>query len=310
MPFHLAIFSQFSENPPAEYIWFGPWMVRAQHLDPYGMGIMKTLRHVPGLRKRMIVALWNGARFYPSMRYSFPFSYDALQISADGFRARGFLIDQNKTVKTVFRNSRYGENTAHELDIRGGLLQSSDFKIPKILSSQENGDYMQFEEEFIPGRSYHHVRDSHFFEEQVSQPLMKVAERQGIGRKALCDVVDARQVATILNSALADDAVEKGKALLSANPMVAASFSHGDLVPSNMITARDGIYVVDWERSAERYAGYDQARLYLKHPKNAHYAACAHDVFARYQDSHFTLNDAAIIRRAYAAARKAEVKKA
>ncbi len=253
----------------------------------------------------MVVALWNSARFYPSTHYNLPFPYDALQISEDGHRARGFMVDQWKTIKTVFRNSRYGQNTERELDVRTNILQSSALKIPKIYEHRATDEYMQFEEEFIPGRIFSHWRDSRHFIEQVSDPLLAVAEQQGIVHAPLCDVIDAKLRDTILESQSSDIAVLKGKALLSSNPMVAASFSHGDLVSSNMIVSKDSVYVVDWERSAQRFAGYDQSRLFLKHPWNKHYAKAAKDVFGRHQKGRFTIEHTNDIRLAVAAAREA-----
>lgn len=302
MQFHPAIFSQFSDMPEREYVWFGTWIVQKKLIN--ARGIWQRLQHVPGLRKRMVVALWNSARFYPSTHYSLPFSYDALQISEDGNRARGFIVDQWKTIKTVFRNSRYGQNTERELDVRTNILKNSGLKIPKIYQHTLNDQYVQFEEEFIPGRIFSHWRDSRHFIEQVSNPLLAVAEAQGVSYKPLCDVIDVNLRDVILNSESSDIAVLKGKALLSSNPVVATCFTHGDLVSSNMIVCKDNIYLVDWERSAERFAGYDQSRLALKHRWNPDYAKAAKTVFDRHQAGRFTMEQANDIRLAVAAARE------
>jgi hypothetical protein len=304
MQFHPAIFSQFSNVTEKEYVWFGTWIVQKKLIN--AKGIWGRLQHVPGLRKRMVVALWNSARFYPSTHYSLPFSYDALQISEDGFRARGFIVEECKTIKTVFRHSRYGQNTERELDVRSNILKECGLKIPRIYSHTFNNEYVQFEEEFIPGRIFSHWRDSRHFIEQVSDPLLAVAEKKGISHKPLCEVIDAKLRDTILESKTSDIAVLKGKALLSSNPVVAACFTHGDLVSSNMIVCKDRIYVVDWERSAERFAGYDQSRLALKHRWNKDYAVAAKTVFDRHQQGRFTMEQANDIRLAVSAAREAK----
>lgn len=303
MQFHPAIFSQFSGEPERKFVWFGTWIVRKDCINP--KGVWERLRHVPGLRKRMIVALWNSARFYPSTHHLLPFAYDALQISADGNRARGFVVDAWRTVKTVSRKSRYGQNTERELHVRTQILPGSDLKVPRIYEHHANGDYIQFQEEFIPGRIFSHWRDSKYFIGQVSDPLLAVVERQGIGCKPLCDVLDANLRDVILESRSADPVVLKGKALLESNPLVASSFSHGDLVSSNMIVRGKAVYLVDWERSGERYAGYDQARLALKHPWNPDYALAAKAAFDRHQKGRFTMEQAGDIRMAVAAARNA-----
>lgn len=303
MQFHPAIFSQFSGDPERKFVWFGTWIVRKEYITPGG--VWQRLRHVPGLRKRMIVALWNSAQFYPSTHYSLPFGYDALQISEDGNRARGFVVDAWKTIKTVFRKSRYGQNTERELYVRTQILPGSDLKVPKIYDHHTNDDYMQFKEEFIPGRIFSHWRDSKYFIEQVSDPLLALAEKQGIEYKPLCDILDANLRDVILQSHSIDPIVLKAKALLEKNPVVAACFSHGDLVSSNMIVSNGSVYLVDWERSAERYAGYDQGRLALKHAWNPDYMQAAKKVFDRHQQGRFTMEQAGEIRLAVSAARKA-----
>ncbi|HEU4838193.1 MAG TPA: phosphotransferase [Micavibrio sp.] len=299
---HPAIFSQFSGEPEKDFVWFGTWIVRKEHINP--KGVWGRLRHVPGLRKRMVVALWNSAQFYPSTHYSLPIGYDALQISEDGNRARGFVVDARKTIKTVFRNSRYGQNTERELHVRTNILPESGLKVPRIYEHHASDDYIQFQEEFIPGRIFSHWRDSKYFIGQVSEPLLAVAERQGVEYKPLCDILDANLRDVILQSGSADPVVLKGRALLEKNPVVTACFSHGDLVSSNMIVSDDKVYLVDWERSALRYAGYDQGRLALKHPWNLDYLQAAKDVFDRHQHGRFTMEQAGDIRLAVAAARR------
>ena len=303
MQFHPAIFSQFSGVPEKEFVWFGTWIVQKKYLN--AKGFLQRLQYIPGLRKRMGIALWNSARFYPSTHYNLPFPYDALQISEDGNRARGFIVDQWKTIKTVFRNSRYGENTERELAVRTGILQSSSLKIPKIYNHHFNDDYVQFVEEFIPGRIFSHWRDSRNFWREIGAPLLAVCEQQGIGEKPLADILEEKFVKIISDAKSRNPQIDKAKALLEKNPVVATSFSHGDTVSSNMIVNSSGIYLVDWERSAERYAGYDFARLALKHPGNADYTRAAKDVFDRHQQGRFTLEQADIIRLGVAAARKA-----
>jgi hypothetical protein len=300
---HPAIFSQFSGAPEKGFVWFGTWIVRKDYINP--KGVLQRLRHVPGLRKRMIVALWNSAKFYPSTHYSLPFGYDALQISEDGNRARGFVVDDWTTIKTVFRNSRYGQNTERELHVRTNILPGSGLKVPRIYEHRANDDYIQFQEEFIPGRIFSHWRDSKYFIEQVSDPLLAVAEKQGVEYKPLCDVLDANLRDVILRSVSANPVVLKGKALLEKNPVVAVCFSHGDLVSSNMIVSGERVYLVDWERSALRYAGYDQARLALKHRGNSDYAQAAKGVFEKHQQGRFTLEQAGDIRMAVSSARNA-----
>lgn len=299
------IFSQFGDGPETEIVWFGTWLVRKKYLDAKGAGIINCLRHVPGLRKRMVVALWNAARFYPSTHRTMPFPYDALQISSDGFRARGFKVSEHTTVKTVYRDSRYGQNTEHELDVRENILKSSGLKIPKIFNSRFHKDYVQFDEEFVPGRIFSHWRDTYRFWDEIGAPLLKVCETVGITQKPLAEVLEQKFTALIAQAEGGHPEVDAAKALLEKNPFIAASFSHGDTVSSNMIVGKDGFYLIDWERSGERYAGYDFARLALKHPWNPHYKKAANMVFDKHQQGRFTLEDANTIRLAVAEIRKA-----
>ncbi len=299
------IFSQFSDAPDMEVVWFGTWLVRKKYLDAYGAGIWTCLRHVPGLRKRMIVALWNAAQFYPSTHKTIPFPYDALQLSSDGFRARGFKVAEHTTVKTVYRDSRYGHNTEYELSVRENILKSSDLKIPKILSSRFHKDYVQFDEEFVSGRIFSHWRDTYRFWDEIGAPLLKVCETVGITQKPLTEVLEEKFTTLIAQADGGHPQVDAAKALLEKNPVIAASFSHGDTVSSNMIVGKDGFYLIDWERAGERYAGYDFARLSLKHPWNPHYKKAAQTVFDKHQQGRFTLGDANTIRLAVAEIRKA-----
>lgn len=297
------ILSQFADGPDDDFIWFRTWMVRREYLKGLS-GVADCLRHIPGLRKRMIVALWNGNRFDPKVKHRFPFSCDALQIAENGNRARSFCIARNLTVKAVSRHSRYGENTSAELAVRLDILPKSDIKVPRILNHERSESYIRFEEEMIQGRIYSHWRDAPRFWDEIGAPLMRVCDAQGIEYKPLSDVLDQPFVSLIMGANAASPQAAAAKALLERNPQVAAGFSHGDTVSSNMIVGGNGIYLVDWERSAQRYAGFDFARLALRYPWSAHYAQAARDVFDRYQKGRFTLSDANIIRRGIAAIRQ------
>lgn len=297
------ILSQFTDGPEDDFIWFRTWMVRREYLKGLS-GVADCLRHIPGLRKRMIVALWNGNRLDPKVRHRFPFSCDALQIAENGNRARSFSITRNKTVKAVSRHSRYGENTSAELAVRLNILPKSDIKVPRILHHEQGDDYIRFEEEMVRGRIYSHWRDAPRFWGEIGAPLMKVCDAQGIDYKPLSEVLDQPFISLIMGANTVSAPCAAAKALLERNPIVAAGFSHGDTVSSNMIVGADGLYLVDWEPSARRYAGFDFARLAMRYPWSSHYAQAAKDVFDRYQQGRFTLADANIIRRGVAAVRK------
>ena len=159
----------------------------------------------------------------------------------------------------------------------------------------------------VRGRIYSHWRDAPRFWDEIGAPLMRVCDTQGIEYKPLSEVLDQPFIALIAGANSVNPQIAAARALLERNPQVAAGFSHGDTVSSNMIVGKNGLYLVDWERAAQRYAGFDFARLALRYPWNAHYAQAAKNVFGRYQQGRFTLADADIIRRGVAAVRKQRI---
>lgn len=201
------------------------------------------------------------------------------------------------------KDSRYGVNTKNELSVRQGILKGSALKVPEILDVRESNDYIQFSEKMIPGRIFSHWRDSPKFWDQIGAPLLDVCEKAGIGQKPLADIVDEALVRVVMDSPSKNQDVLKARTLLEKNPIVATGFSHGDTVSSNMIVSGTDVYLVDWDRAGERYAGYDFARLALRYPWNSHYAKAAKDVFERHHNGRFTLDDVNTIRLGVAAAR-------
>jgi thiamine kinase-like enzyme len=47
-----------------------------------------------------------------------------------------------------------------------------------------------------------------------------------------------------------------------SDPRLPLQTSHGDFFPENLLLANAALWVVDWERSAERPAGYDLMQLW------------------------------------------------
>lgn len=288
---------QLGGGPARLFIRRKSWLVAADALEPRNL---RRLAALPPMTRRKIIELKASQLLKRTGGEHLALRHDAIQFSLNHYRARGFTLGENRTEKIVFRHSRYGENTLRELAIRCGLLTRSPLKVPTLHDQEIGADYIRFTEQLLFGRPFSIRRDCHRFESEVGLPLMQTMELHGTVSKPLSDVLGEAVTASIMNSSIDHPVIAQGKALLQANPVIASSVAHGDLVSSNMVTTREGIYVVDWERSHEMFAGYDFTRLALRYPRNRVFGALAARALDRYQQGRLSLAQADILRHVQA----------
>lgn len=293
-----AIFHQLPASKPHAYVQRKTWIIRCDLLKLSGTGFMHTLRTLPGLHNRRLFGLWRDSFFHRVENIDLPYGYDALQINEGGFRLRAFDILDGKTTKIVRRDSRYGESTLRELVAREGFLKKSSLKIPQIYEHMQDDIYIRFSEEMLKGRAFRHWIDAPRFMRDVGGPMLTLCEDYGVTDKPLSESMDADKVAKIMHCPAGDPRIAPAQNLLERNPIVATSIAHCDLVCSNMIVTKRGIYVIDWEKCKEMYAGYDFARLALRYPHNPFFVRPGREALARFQGNRLRLADVKILRDA------------
>lgn len=292
------IFFQLPQNGTHTYLRYKNWFIKESLLHLRGTERMRALRHLPGLHNKQLFLMWRAAKKRKPSTLTLPFSYDAFQINDGAFRLRAFDIDQEKTIKVVLRNSRYGESTLRELQARSTFLQETNLKIPAVYESDSNDLYMRFSEEMLEGRAFVSWLDFPRFMKDVGRPLLSLCAQYGISQKPLAESMDADKVAKIMRCPKEDARIAKAQQLLEQNKMVATTIAHCDLVSSNMIVTKDGIYVVDWEKCKEMYAGYDFARLALRYPANPVFARTGRSALQHFQQNRLSLDDVRTLREA------------
>lgn len=72
-----------------------------------------------------------------------------------------------------------------------------------------------------------------------------------------------RWAATAATEVVPPDVANRVHRLLDKDPPVRVSWTHGDLVASNILTTDDGVVLLDWERSGESAVMNDMAKLHL-----------------------------------------------
>ncbi len=298
------IFRELPQGGMNDYIQYKNWYVRSDLLHLRGTERMHALRHLPGLHNAQLFILWHARKTGKRGTVSMPYAYDAFQINDGAFRLRAFDIAHDRTIKVVKRDSRYGAATERELQARTTFLKDSALRIPDIIAQDSGDSYIRFSEEMLTGRAFIGWLDSLRFMKDVGEPLLRLGESYGIAQKPLAESMDASRVAKIMRCPSSDEKIARARHLLEQNKMVNTTIAHCDLISSNMIVTNKGLYVVDWEKSAPMYAGYDFARLAVRYPRNPVFARAGRGAMARLQGGRMTLDDVRILRDAIMASHR------
>ncbi|MGQ9364810.1 phosphotransferase [Azospirillum sp. ST 5-10] len=217
---------------------------------------------LPAFNRRRILQLWLVGRRHP---VHLPTTADAMQISEDGFRLRVFDLQRDRSYKVVVIDSRYGPGTENERRVRRDVLPGSGIRFPRIDTVIRRDGYLLMDEDLVRGRQWTICCDGDRFEQEIVEPLRRLARHYGVTRRPLDGMMPA---AALRDADGALPLVAHLRRLVERNPLVAVSLCHGDLSVSNLAVDGGGAIFLDWEMAREDIVGSDLlllARRFTRH---------------------------------------------
>lgn len=187
------------------------------------------------------------------------------------------------STKMLISRIRIPEDMRNEISVRADMERQNTLKIPKILGSDLSFNPPFFCEEIIWGERPFPDIDDKIMSEVLSPELWRTYQRNGIEFKPLQDVYDwggfLDDFSTSINRIPWENSYGDRRSFLDnvagltrSRDCLHYALGHGDLCPGNFIvTAKNDVYVVDWEQARERPIVFDLYEILMEFPSSIRY---------------------------------------
>lgn len=270
----------------SRYVGNNAWLIRPSYLARlylYPLGL--TRPRIPGLHRTNVYGLWRSHLLRSSARTPLASHAEALQFGRDGERLRLFYLggaSRRLTVKSLPIAGAAAEAAQREVELRERLETLRSVALPCIESVTEERGRLYVAEELIVGRRFSVFLDKRAFQRQLLPQLAATYRALEVESRPLGDFLTPNLIEQV-TAALAPlpNAAEfrdRLAAILAANPLVATSLSHGDLLPSNLAVSSGRIYLLDWGQARVMPLAFDLLRLATKYPRVGYLTAGVRDL--------------------------------
>ena len=285
----LDTFARWQVHQGSRYVARGPWRVKTHQLA-FPAALPRLIQpRVPGLGPKVMAGLLANR----SLRAieDLPIDNDAVQLAETGTRVRSFDHDAGISRKLVRLDSKYAAGAGRDLAVRRDLLIRAQVPHPALRYSAQDATHVFVEEDLVTGRRFAPYLDCRHVGRSLVEPLSRLYRSAGLRHMPIADAMGTPIAERVLALPPDTDLVRHAQALLRRNPLIAAGFSHGDLLPSNLAVARAGVVFLDWETAGYAPVGFDLLRLWRKYPRTAAFLRGAETLIRRHQDRALNLRD-------------------